>query len=400
MKKIVGIVLPVGQNRKRLLESGQWSLWESELAVYKKLGWKHELFEYQYIGPLRFFESLLFPFLRRKRLLQCDILQAVHLSGSIPCLVARILYGKPFILRYAYRYDEFARIEKKWFQWVAAKVITQFACRMARAVMVPTESMATFVRKNGAKYVVVIPNGVDTKLFRPALKGRSFLSQRSRTMNDEQRTINVLFVGRFEPQKNLVALINAIHLIQTEGSDLSKRSDPFRHSIQHPQAPNSKFRKTVRDRVSFFGKIVLTLIGRGSEQKVLENTAQKLRVSLKIIPPVPNDRLASFYHQADIFVLPSLVEGHPKALLEAMSCGLPVVASDIPGCTDIITDEMNGLLVDPSIEGIRRGIEQLLAGRSFSTRLGKQARVTMIKRFEKRRVLKQEVQLMNELTYQ
>lgn len=355
--KTVGIVLPVGQSKKLLDNRGQWSLWTSELAIYKELGWKYELFEYYFTGRLRFIESLLLPLFERTRLAKCDILQAVHLSGSIPCMVAKIFYRKPFLLRYAYRYDKFARVEGKWFQWILAFILTPLACRTAVAVMVPTEEIARFVMKNGAKYVVVISNGVDTHRFVPAKETRS----------KKQEAIRILFVGRFEPQKNLIALVNALRLVQEKKLD--------------------RFRK----------RLVLIFVGQGSQRTLLEDTARKVRISLKIVSDVSNDRLVPYYQHADIFVLPSLIEGHPKALLEAMSCGLPVVASRIPGCTDIITDRVDGLLVKPSIEAIRDGLEQLIAHRSFANHLGKRARETMVERFEKHQVLEQEVQLMNKL---
>ena len=366
--KTVGIVLPIGQSKKRLIENGQWYLWKSELMMYKKLGWKHELFEYRSPGLLRFVESFTVPFFARARFEKCDLLQAVHLSGSIPCVIAHLFYGKHFILRYAYRYDEFARIEKKWFQWVFAKLLTPIVCRMTSTVVVPTVEIADFVKRQGVINIAVIPNGVDTALFRPASKGYSLRPQGVSFSN-----FTILFVGRFEPQKNLISLIKAISLIQDKGSDLSSRSDPFH------------------------GRISLVFIGRGSEQQMLDTTAKKLHVSLKFISPVPNDRLVSFYQRADMFVLPSFVEGHPKALLEAMSCGLPVLASRIPGCIDIITDGIDGLLVKPTVSGIADGLIRLITNRKLAARLGKKARETVVKRFDKHRVLEQEIQLMNRL---
>jgi glycosyltransferase involved in cell wall biosynthesis len=57
--------------------------------------------------------------------------------------------------------------------------------------------------------------------------------------------------------------------------------------------------------------------------------------------------LAAFYRAADVFVLPSVSEGTPKVLLEAMANALPVVATDVGGVSTIVEDGANGLLVPP-----------------------------------------------------
>jgi len=54
-----------------------------------------------------------------------------------------------------------------------------------------------------------------------------------------------------------------------------------------------------------------------------------------------------FYNQMDIVCLPSYREGLPKAILEAMACGRPVIAADTPGCSDLVENGVNGLLVEP-----------------------------------------------------
>ena len=77
--------------------------------------------------------------------------------------------------------------------------------------------------------------------------------------------------------------------------------------------------------------INVKFVGSGSQKEELVKLAVKLGVNLKVTDQIPNEKLPETYRQADIFVLPSLAEGHPKALLEAMSCGLACMASNIPG---------------------------------------------------------------------
>ena len=65
--------------------------------------------------------------------------------------------------------------------------------------------------------------------------------------------------------------------------------------------------------------IKLSFVGAGSQKDELVILADKLGVNLEITERIPNEELPEVYRQSDIFVLPSLAEGHPKALLEALS---------------------------------------------------------------------------------
>lgn len=62
---------------------------------------------------------------------------------------------------------------------------------------------------------------------------------------------------------------------------------------------------------------------------------------------VPSSGLINLYKSADLYVLPSLIEGMSNAMLEAMASGLPVITADAPGCRDLITHGFNGLLAEP-----------------------------------------------------
>lgn len=80
--------------------------------------------------------------------------------------------------------------------------------------------------------------------------------------------------------------------------------------------------------------------------------------------------LLDTYDDADIFVLPSLSEGTPKVILEAMSRGIPVVATSVGAVSDLIDDERTGLLVPPrSPEAIAAAVERLLGDAELRTRI-------------------------------
>lgn len=92
----------------------------------------------------------------------------------------------------------------------------------------------------------------------------------------------------------------------------------------------------------------LYLIGTGEEEPRLRNlvTTKNLADRIHFIGNVSQPGLVQWYNAADIFCLPSLREGIPNVILEALACGTPVVATDISNNSDII-NEANGFLVQP-----------------------------------------------------
>jgi glycosyltransferase involved in cell wall biosynthesis len=137
----------------------------------------------------------------------------------------------------------------------------------------------------------VIPTGVDTKLF----------TQR----RESSTTPTVLWVGRFVPEKGLNTLLNAAKLVTTK-------------------MPHVKF----------------VLIGYGPLYGWLLDLRTKLRLekSVEFVQPVPHERLVDYLSRATVFALPSLNEGLPSTILEAMSCSRPVVVTKGIGLDDVVKD--------------------------------------------------------------
>jgi glycosyltransferase involved in cell wall biosynthesis len=102
----------------------------------------------------------------------------------------------------------------------------------------------------------------------------------------------------------------------------------------------------------------------------------------------PTHRVDEYYRAADFFALPSRREGLPVALLEAMSAGLPAVASHLPGATDVIVDDgVNGVLVPPGdVAAFRGALDMLMRNPARAAELGANARRTIESRFASGRV--------------
>lgn len=94
------------------------------------------------------------------------------------------------------------------------------------------------------------------------------------------------------------------------------------------------------------------------------------------------------YQQAHLAVLPSYREGLPKSLLEAASCGRAIVATDVPGCREIVQDGINGLLV-PSHDAphLAEAMERLIENRSLRQSMGKAGRLLVEKHFSIEKVV-------------
>ena len=96
---------------------------------------------------------------------------------------------------------------------------------------------------------------------------------------------------------------------------------------------------------------------------------------------LPHNKIVHYLNAADVFVLPSLAEGCPNSVIEAMACGLPIISSNLPFNQDIL-DETNSLLIDPTdIEKLAQAIQRLKNAPSLRSRLaqGAQAKANTLR---------------------
>lgn len=106
------------------------------------------------------------------------------------------------------------------------------------------------------------------------------------------------------------------------------------------------------------------------------------------------------YAETDIACLPSWGgEGVPKALIEAASCGLPMVTTDVPGCRDIVRDGENGLLVPAhDVEALVDALRRLIGDPDLRKRMGKRGREIVIAEFSLQQVIDSTLAVYGELT--
>jgi glycosyltransferase involved in cell wall biosynthesis len=278
----------------------------------------------------------------------CSVLRVFHLTGVVPALVARRRFGVPFAVTYGFHYDRLARTAAR--AWMHRR-LEWLALAEADAVIVTTPELAAYVaqRARSQDAVHVLPNAVDSAAFRPGPRPPAPVP-------------TVLYVGRLSPEKNLGALVAAV-------AKLRGRLD-----------------------------VALRFVGDGALRESLAGEAARAGVRLELAPVVDHGRLPAVYTAADVFVLPSFTEGHAKALLEAMSCGVPCVASNVGGNRAAIVDGRTGLLVDPADVGaLADAIERLITDRALARRLGEAARREVVERYDLSAIVTREIALLRTL---
>lgn len=125
--------------------------------------------------------------------------------------------------------------------------------------------------------------------------------------------------------------------------------------------------------------IELTVAGcLNPEEQVKRFFGAGVRQRVRVVPFVKREDMPALYAEHDIFIFPSLFEGMPLTLLEAMAAGMPVVTTATSGMADVVEDEFNGLLVPPAnAERLVEAIERLHGSADLRKQLGQQAQETM-----------------------
>jgi len=224
---------------------------------------------------------------------------------GVVALVASKLLRSPFILT-AHGGDAFS-LKSRLLSRLKKMVV-----RNAYAWTANTNATANAIIPDAVnRGCTIIPMGVDTDVFKPV----------PREERQANRTRRILFVGRLVEKKGASVLLRAISLLPQESR------------LQ----------------------IAVDIVGDGAEKASLIQQARDAEIGDQVHfrGHVPNDELPQYLQNADVFVGPSIVdsmgdtEGQGVVFLEAMACGLPVIASNVGGIAEVINDGVNGILVPP-----------------------------------------------------
>lgn len=284
-------------------------------------------------------------------------IQGAIVFFSFPCgplgLWAKLLYGIPYII--SLRGGDVPGTERKLDR--IHKILTpvrRIILKKSRAVIANSEGLKQLAQKADPISISVVHNGIDTNFFKPP--------KLKKTKSD----FNLVFVGRISEQKNLSFILK--------------------------QIAGAKRKQTISG-------LKLHIVGDGPLRAQVEAYGKELGISDSITwyGWVNKNQIVSLCRKADFFVNPSLYEGMPNAVLEAMACGLPVLASNVAGNNEVVVDGENGILFnldDP--EEFSAFLAKIAATPQMYTELGLTARKNMVMQFSWNRTAQEYIVRLNE----
>jgi len=197
--------------------------------------------------------------------------------------------------------------------------------------------------KDNDKFAVVY-NGVDLNKFSPDVSGQS-IRQELVVSSD---CIIIGHVGRFYIQKNHIILLKSFARLKQEVENIH-----------------------------------LLLVGDGELRRDIEKQIKQLGIAEYVTLAGVRKDVPKMLAAMDIFFFPSLYEGMPNALIEAMACGLPIVASNIPEIVEIITTELSEQLIDPNdVTGFVEALRKLVTDKTSRKKMGFVGRTHVERHFE------------------
>lgn len=226
------------------------------------------------------------------------------------------------------------------FAWVRAPILAglgRLTARLADRVVAPSHATGEELRRDyGARDVAVIPNGIAP------------LPPAERPVEGAGRPV-ILYVGRLRTRKAVAVLVEAFARLREE----------------LPEA-------------------TLVLAGDGEQRPALEARVRELGLEEAVVfaGAQPRSAMAGHYAAADVFCLPSIYEGFPLAILEAMAAGLPVVATAVAGVPEAVADGVTGRVVPPEdAAALARALSDLAGDPAAARRMGETGRLRVAEEF-------------------
>lgn len=209
------------------------------------------------------------------------------------------------------------------------KIWKESAC-----VIAASQGLKDLARKtNPLQKIDIIPNGIDTN---------QFIKLESYKVIKSEDQFKILCVTRITPRKNIRYLIEAFDQLRQKYTNLS-----------------------------------LQIVGEGDEKGNLEKLAKELDIEKQVnfVGLVSHEKLPAYYQSACVYVLPSQNEGMSNSMLEALSSGLPLLATDTGGTQELIENGINGFILKmKSAEDIAEKLEILIKDEELRKKMGASSR--------------------------
>jgi len=275
-------------------------------------------------------------------------------AGAIGSLAARLI-PKSYALnpKVIYRIggwtfnDPWPKWKKRFYLW-----LERWTAKFKDIIVNNAESDQKQAQKLGIKAkdkIITIHNGVDTNMI--------FLSREEArsVLNVHSTNLIIGTIANLYPAKGINYLVEAATLLIKEYPDL-----------------------------------MFVVIGEGAERKKIENQIKKLELKKNFILLGSISDAYKYLKMFDIFVLPSVKEGFPWTILEAMAADVPIIATKVGGVPEVIENEKNGLLVSPeSSKELDEAIKKLLSDNDLREAFAQEAKRTVEGKFNLKQMIQQ-----------
>ncbi len=234
----------------------------------------------------------------------------------------------------------FAKYKKNLLTWFISKIIVIFESiifRNANFVYPVSDELLDLVKKRFVKNVFLSPNYIDLSLF----------SDHHENEQTIENKISLLYVGRFEEEKGIKILIKSIKILLKETNNFE-----------------------------------LNLVGDGSLKDWIVNFIERNNIkNIRLLGLIDYKDMPNIYNMADVFILPSITEGSPGSIIEAMGCGTATICTAVGECPKIIKDGIDGIIIEPNDpQKLAEAIIYLINNRDLITKFRKNGRLSAIRR--------------------
>ena len=267
----------------------------------------------------------------------------VHIHHPFLLSSAAIMYGKklgiPKILTIHTQYEQYAYYIYPIPERVTHEAIKMIISNLAYktdCITTPSASMKKIIENYGIKNrIEVIPNAIHLISFKEDDELKRTEIKKKYNLKEDNKII--LFVGRIASEKSIDKVIKALAIIKKRNSSKEK----------------------------------LLIVGNGPAMDELKQLTRSLKVEEDVIftGTVSYEEIQHYYKMAYVFTIASTTETFGIVTIEALASGVPVVAVKAPGAADILTDGLDGLLVDDDVEKIANALEKIIKEPELRERL-------------------------------
>ncbi len=283
-----------------------------------------------------------------------DIVHSHMVHANLLARVVRIFCKIPVLISTAHSIDEGGRWREIAYR--LTDPLVDLTTNVSRA------AVERYIRVGAApkNKIMFMPNGIDTAKFKP----NKAAGQRLRNELGVDNYFVWLAVGRFEEAKDYPNMLRAFKMI------VSKKSN-----------------------------VVLLLVGQGSLMEEVKKLASELKLEDKVRFLGVRRDVLDLMNAADAYVMSSAWEGMPMVLLEACACGLPIVATDVGGNSEVVLNDKTGFIVPPyNPEALAQAMEKMMAlPQEKRLEMGKAGRAYIEANYSLEHVVDQWVALYKEL---